>query len=235
MLANFWTKVTDAERRFRRSFGHSIDTPRDRFWAKVHYHVFDHAFLRILWTNFDEVAPGVYRSNLPTRGRFRRYAEMGIKTVINLRGEEIYANYLFEKEDCADFGLTLVNAKLWARRAPDAEALLHVIDVMRTVERPFMFHCKSGADRAGLCAATYLMVFEDQPVEVAAKQLSFRYIHLKSTKTGILDYLLEVYAARLQAAEHIRFEEWIATEYDRDAVQAGFDQRIPAAKLLAAA
>ena len=229
MLAKIWTRIGEAKRSLRRSFGQSIDTPMQRFWAQVHYNLFDHAFLRILWTNFDQVAPGVYRSNLPTRRRFRRYAKMGIKTVVNLRGEEKHANYLLEKENCADFGMTLLNAKLSARRAPTPEALLKVIDAMRGAERPFLMHCKSGADRAGLSAATYLMVFEDQPVDVAARQLSFRYLHLKSTQTGVHDYLLEVYAARLKTGGQIGFEDWVATEYDPEAVQTGFDNRIPAA------
>lgn len=224
MLGKLWTWIDTAERRLRHSFGRDIVTPKGRFWAKVHYHVFDHAFLRILWTNFYPVAPDVWRSNQPTHARFERYAEMGIRTVINLRGEDKHAHYLFERESCEALGLTLLNAKLWAREAAPRRRIIEVIDTLRAAERPMMFHCKSGADRAGMVAAMYLMIFEGQPVSVAKKQLSLKYIHLDFTKTGVQDYILEVYEARLTLGE-ISFEDWIRIEYRAKLVQAGWDTR----------
>ncbi|MFP7673882.1 tyrosine-protein phosphatase [Marivita sp. S0852] len=229
MLGRLWTKIEDAERKLRRSFGKDITTPRARRWSKFHYHFFDHAFLRMFWTNFFEIAPGVYRSNQPTHARFEKYKAMGIKTVINLRGEDKHAHYLFEKETCDALGLTLLNAKLQARHAVSRKKIVHVIDTLRQAEKPFVFHCKSGADRAGFVAALYLMVFEDQPVDVARKMLSLKYIHLDFTATGVQDYILDVYAARVARCP-IGFEDWIRTEYDGKAIQAGFDSKTPADK-----
>ncbi|MFZ5965056.1 tyrosine-protein phosphatase [Thalassococcus sp. BH17M4-6] len=228
MLMKLWTRIEDAERRLRRSFGKDIASPRGRFWAKLHYHVFDHAFLRVFWSNFFKVAPGVYRSNQPTHARFEKYAAMGIKTVINLRGEDNQAHYYFEKESAEALGLTLVNAKLWARTAAPRKRIVGVIDALRTAEKPLMFHCKSGADRAGFVAAMYLMVFENQPVEVAKKQLGLKYIHLDFTATGVQDYILDVYAART-ARDPIGFEDWIRTEYHGSAMQAAYESKIPPA------
>ncbi|MCI5112733.1 MAG: tyrosine-protein phosphatase [Marivita sp.] len=230
MLGRLWTKIEDAERKLRRSFGKDITDPRARRWSAFHYHVFDHAFLRTFWTNFFEVAPGVYRSNQPTHARFEKYKAMGIKTVVNLRGEDKYAHYLFEKETCEALGLKLLNAKLQARNAVSRKKIVHVIDTLRMAEKPFVFHCKSGADRAGFVAALYLMVFENKPVEIARKQLSIRYIHLDFTATGVQDYILEVYAAR-NARSPIGFEDWIRTEYDATAIQTGFDTKTPADQL----
>ena len=230
MLKRLWTKIEDAERKLRRSFGKDITDPGARRWSTFHYHVFDHAFLRTFWTNFFEIAPGVYRSNQPTHARFVKYKAMGINTVVNLRGEDKYAHYLFEKETCEALGLKLLNTKLQARNAVSRKKILHVIDTLRQAEKPFVFHCKSGADRAGFVAALYLMVFENQPIEVARKQLSLKYIHLDFTATGVQDYILDVYAART-ARDPIGFEEWIRTEYDGKAIQAGFDDRVPAHKL----
>ena len=127
-------------------------------------------------------------------------------------------------------GLRLLNAKLQARNAVSRKKIVHVIDTLRIAEKPFVFHCKSGADRAGFVSALYLMVFENQPVEVARKQLSLKYIHLDFTATGVQDYILEVYAAR-NARQPIGFEDWIRTEYDATAIQAGFNGKTPADKL----
>ncbi|MBE9635235.1 fused DSP-PTPase phosphatase/NAD kinase-like protein [Salipiger mangrovisoli] len=226
MLTKFWDKIETAERRFRRSFGKDISTPRARMLSKLHYNVFDHAFLRLFWHNFWQIAPGVWRSNQPTHARFEKYAKMGIKTVITLRGEEKYSHYLFEKESCEALGLTLLHAKLWARMAPSAERILHLIDTMRSAEKPMMFHCKSGADRAGFASAVYLMVFEGVPVEQARKQMGLKYAHLEFTKTGIQGYILDTYAARNRRAP-ISFEDWVRTEYSSKTVQAGFDAKRP--------
>ena len=227
MLTKLYHWFDRTERTMRRSFGRDISTPAGRRAAWWHYQLFDHAFLRTLWTNFFEIAPGVYRSNQPTHARLRRYRDMGVRTVINLRGPGRYAHYLFERESCAALGLTMVDVELRARHAVPAARILEMLEAMRRAERPFVFHCKSGADRAGFAAAAYLMVFEGRPVAEARKQLSLRYIHLKSTKTGVQDYILDVYEAR-QARGAIDFETWIAEEYDNRAIQAGFDARRPA-------
>ena len=49
-------------------------------------------------------------------------------------------------------------------------------------------HCKSGADRAGLAAALYLIYTQDYSLLDAKKQLTFKHLHIKYAKTGILDY-----------------------------------------------
>ncbi|MBP0483383.1 tyrosine-protein phosphatase [Sagittula salina] len=224
MLARLRDTLDRAERKLRYSFGHDITDPVARRWSRLHYHIFDHAFLRVLWSNFFQIAPGVYRSNQPTHARFERYAKMGIKTVVNLRGEDKWAHYLFEKESLESLGMTLVNAKLWARVAAPRQKIIDVIEALRAAEKPMMFHCKSGADRAGFVAAMYLLVFENAPLEVAQKQLGLKYIHLDFTKTGVQDYVLRVYGARLKIGE-IGFEEWIRHEYRSAALQDGWDNR----------
>jgi len=50
---------------------------RRAFWANQ---FLDHAILRHVWSNFDQIAPGVYRSNQPGHWRLKRYAKMGIHT-----------------------------------------------------------------------------------------------------------------------------------------------------------
>ncbi|MEL6649107.1 MAG: tyrosine-protein phosphatase, partial [Pseudomonadota bacterium] len=110
-----------------------------------------------------------------------------------------------------------------AHAAP-AEDIQKLIAAFRTIERPFVMHCKSGADRAGFAAAIYLLVIEGKPVSEARKMLSAKYIHFKWTKTGVLDHILDLYEAR-NAREAISFEDWVATEYDFLAVQKDFQDK----------
>jgi protein tyrosine/serine phosphatase len=221
MLRDIADRLDRWERNLRRSFGDDISTPAKRRQAWWHYQLMDHAFLRSIWTNLDTVAPGVYRSNQPTRARFERMKALGVRTVINLRGTDRFAHYLFEQEICAELGLRLVDLRLWARKAAPAENILAVIDAFRTVERPFLMHCKSGADRAGFASAVYLMTQEGRSVEEARRHLALRYLHLRWSKTGILDHTLAVYAQR-QRDTAIGFEDWLRQEYDPEAVSESF-------------
>lgn len=214
-------RIRKWERRLRNHYNTDLSTPELRRRANIYNLWFDHAILRTFWTNLFEIAPGVWRSNHPTHKRFAQMKAKGITHVLNLRGAAGAAHYLTERESCRELGLTLVDCNLNARRAVPAEAILKVIDTFRTIERPFVMHCKSGADRAGFASAIYLMVIEGRPVEEARKMLSLKYIHIRQSKTGILDYILDQYAAR-NAASPIGFEDWIRTEYDPEALTAGF-------------
>jgi protein tyrosine/serine phosphatase len=210
------------ERNLRSSYNVDLSTPENRRRAQIYYLWFDHAILRTFWTNFSEIAPGVFRSNQPTHRRLAAMRERGIKTVLNLRGASDGVPYLIERDSCRQLGLTLVDCNLQARHAPPRADLQEVIARFRDIEKPFVMHCKSGADRASFASAIYLMVIEGRSVEEARRMMSIRYIHLRWTRTGILDFILDQYAAR-QAETGVGFEDWIATEYDHMALQRAYE------------
>lgn len=197
-------------------------------WARLrdqlHLQFVDHGILRHLWTNMAEIAPGVWRSNQPDARRLARYKAMGIRTVLSLRGTPDSAAYRIEKAACEHLGLTFVTTQLHARKPASREALLRLFDLFRSMERPFVMHCKSGADRAGLAAALYLLAFRGATVAEARHQLSFRFLHIRATKTGVLDRMLDLYEQRLQQGP-IGIEAWIATEYEPAALAAAFARR----------
>lgn len=193
---------------------------RRAFWA---YQFMDHAILRHVWSNFDQIAPGVYRSNQPGHWRLKRYRAMGIKTVLYLRASSEKWAFHFERESLDSLGMTMISAPLHSRSAPTRDAVQSLIAAFRSIDKPFLMHCKSGADRAGLASAIYLMVILGQDVHAARQMLSLRYIHLRFTKTGVLDLMLDQYAAR-HAETAIGFEDWIDREYDANALQAAFDK-----------
>lgn len=224
MIRKLIKALDSKERELRQSFGQDITDPKERRRSMWHFNWLDHGVLRILWHNFAEVAPGVYRSNHPNHKRFTAYAAQGIKSILNLRGKAQQPHYLFEVESCDALGLRLVNSQMAARRAPRVKELTHLLDAFATIEKPFLMHCKSGADRTGLAAALYLLLYENMPLAEARKQLSFRYIHIKRTETGILDHFLDVYAARV-AEGPIAIDDWIRSEYDPDALTASFSEK----------
>jgi protein tyrosine/serine phosphatase len=224
MIARLGKTLKTWEVALRTSWGDDISTPALRRQALWHFHLFDHAWLRLLWTNFDEVAPGVYRSNQPDHARLEKLRDMGVRTIVNLRGTPRQSHYLFEEESCAALGLAMVNLKLHARRAAPRAEILNLIETFRTADKPFLMHCKSGADRAGLAAAIYLIAIDSRSVAEARRQLGPRYVHFRWSRTGICDHMLDVYEERL-AAGSIRFEEWVGTEYDAAELEASFTKK----------
>ncbi|MEM7732240.1 MAG: tyrosine-protein phosphatase [Pseudomonadota bacterium] len=216
-------RIGDWERNLRAYYNTDLSTSENRRRAHIYNMWFDHAVLRKFWTNFHPVADGVYRSNQPTHERFVKLKAMGIKSILNLRGESNAAHHLVEAESCRELGLNLVNVTLLARYAAPAENILKTIDAFRAIEKPFVLHCKSGADRAGFASAIYLLVIEGRPLREARRMLSARYIHFSWSKTGVLDHIFDLYEART-AKGPIPFEAWVATEYDHLAIQKDFEE-----------
>uniref|UniRef100_UPI00351598C8 tyrosine-protein phosphatase n=1 Tax=Limimaricola soesokkakensis TaxID=1343159 RepID=UPI00351598C8 len=111
--------------------------------------------------------------------------------------------------------------QLSARRAAPRGQILRLVELLREAERPVVMHCKSGADRAGFASALHLLA-EGRPIEEARRQLHPRFLHFRRSRTGILDHILDLYAAR-QERGPIGIENWIATEYDAEAAQSSFE------------
>lgn len=218
-----FARLKQWERNLRTSYNTDLSTPENRRRAHIYNQWFDHAVLRKRWTNLAEISPGVFRGNQPTHERFETLKANGLKSVLNLRGASASAHYYVEQESCEQLGLTLVNANLHARRAASRTEILRVIDAFATIEHPFIMHCKSGADRAGFASAMYLLEVEKRTVAEARKMMSVRFVHLKWTKTGILDYILDMYEERI-AKSPIGYRDWIASEYDGDEMQAAFQR-----------
>ncbi len=221
MLRKFTSWLDHKERAYRNSFGRDITDPVERARSYKHYDWMDHGILRRRWHNFEEVAPGVYRSNHPHHARFAAYAEMGIVSVLNLRGVSDQSHHLFEVESCEQLGLELVTVHLGARNTPLQHRLVALLDAFETLPKPFLMHCKSGADRTGLAAAFYLLLYTDASDADVRRQLSFRYLHIRKSSTGILDHVLETYLAARDATG-IGVREWVETGYDEAAVKASY-------------
>ena len=184
-------------------------------------HFVDHAFIRALNRNFHALDANVYRGSQPSPRFIKQLKNKGFKTIINLRGENKSASYILEKQACEKHGIRLINTKLNSRRIPEPDEFKQWLDYVNSCEKPVMFHCKSGADRAGIAAAMYVLIKTDLGVEAAQQQLSLKYYHLSHSKTGILDHFIDAYA---QFNEHspIAFVDWYEQHCDRQAITESF-------------
>ena len=195
-----------------------LATPRQRLAAWADLMLVDHGVFRAIYLNRHEVAPGIWRSAQPSPGDLQRLADQGLKTVLNLRGVRRCSSYLLEVDACQRFGLTLIDLPIGSREGPPLDRIERAAEVFTRAERPLLMHCKSGADRAGMMAALYLLIHERRPVAEAAKQLSLRFGHVQAARTGVLDAVLAAFAASGTAD----FLAWARTAYDPDAIKAAF-------------
>jgi protein tyrosine/serine phosphatase len=179
----------------------TFNTPEGRRQALRDFAFGDHAFLRALYDNSHEFAPGVWRSYQPSPAHLGKWVKRGVRTVVNLRGDKPSAALFIEEEACAKLGLTLVHARVYSREAPSAATLVDLRALFETIEYPALFHCKSGADRVGLVAALYLFMKGGRPLDEALGQLSLRYGHISAGKTGVIDAAFDAYRAHARQAQ----------------------------------
>lgn len=169
-------------------------TPEGRARAWRELMISDHGLLRFAFRNTHVVAPGkMWRTVQPAPADIARFAKMGVKTVINLRGDAPSGYLYLEEEACGRHGLALENFRVYSREAPTPAILHGARALFRRIAYPAVMHCKSGADRAGLMSALYLFFEEGVPFDRALGQLSVRYGHVRQGKTGVIDHALEKY------------------------------------------
>lgn len=182
----------------------------------------DHGFLRESFQNLHRISDEMWRSNQPNPRQVAEHARLrGIKTILNLRGDSSKGYYLLEKEACEAAGIDLIDFRVYSRDTPTVERIFEAKALFERITYPALMHCKSGADRAGLMSVLYMIFRMNEPVSVAAQQLSKKYLHLREGKTGLLDAFFEAYLAA-EKATGIGFEDWVKTEYDRQQLKADF-------------
>lgn len=181
----------------------------------------DHGIFRLVYLNRHKLGRDAWRSAQPAPHQLRAIAALGVKTVVNLRGERVCGGYYLEEAACARLGLKLENYQVRSRAAPSKDELLGARDLFQRVTYPILLHCKSGADRAGLMSTLYLICHEGVPVAEARHQLAARFGHFRQSDTGILDFFFERYLED-NARSPMDFFAWVENVYDPDELKSQF-------------
>lgn len=182
----------------------------------------DHGFLRVGFKNLHQVAEGMWRANQPQPHHLRYMkSELGLRTLINLRGESQKGYYLLEQEVCASLDVQLIDFKMFSRDIPTPQRIMEANALFDSIAYPAVMHCKSGADRTGITAALYLILKCGVPVETARKQLSLKYLHIRQGKTGVLDYYFDRYLADRERSG-IGFLDWATDERNVSEIKSDF-------------
>jgi protein tyrosine/serine phosphatase len=204
---------------------YDLSSRRGRLKAYLHYLWNDHAYLRVGFQNAHWITPELVRTNQPWPFQLKWWKARGIKTIINLRGGFDGSFYALEKDACARLGLTMVDFVVTSREVPSRARVLGAKALFDSIAYPALLHCKSGADRAGIMGVLYAHFRLGLPIREAMKELSFRYLHIKAGKTGVLDYTFERYLAEGEPAG-LSFLDWVQSPaYDPDRIKADFRAR----------
>jgi tyrosine-protein phosphatase SIW14 len=105
--------------------------------------------------NFQKVDDHVYRGAQPTDSGFRDLAQLGIKTIVDLRdiGEHSQAN---EEKIVTGLGMRYVSIPMHGLSTPKGDKVAAVQALFNdTTSGPVFVHCKRGADRTGMVVAVY--------------------------------------------------------------------------------
>lgn len=104
--------------------------------------------------NFYQVNSSFYRGGQPTETGVKELAEMGVKTIIYLRGADEKARA--EEKWARDAGIKFINVPMnnWTRpKNAQIEKILNLINASEN--QPVFIHCKRGKDRTGTIVAVY--------------------------------------------------------------------------------
>lgn len=125
--------------------------------------------------NFAQINENLYRGAQTTEIGVKELAKLGVKTIINLRGED--KNSRREKEWAQNAGVKFiaVDLKNWFKpKTEDIEQIIKYIDALEN--QPVFVHCRRGADRTGTVVAVYRITHDDFTAKQAideAKEFDF--------------------------------------------------------------
>lgn len=203
----------------------NIDSRFGRFTAQAYAWTVEHNGVNTVRLNLHKISENAYRSAQPTTYQLRRVIkEYGINTVVNLRG---YARNsplrALEESVCKEMGVKLVYVVVYSRKIPDANTIRNIKETLEGVEYPALFHCKSGADRAGLFSTLYRHYMHGDTIEEAmASQLKFYpYGHMKGSKTGLIDHFFKAYI-EYKKSHDISLIDWCENVMDKESLENSF-------------
>jgi uncharacterized protein (TIGR01244 family) len=139
--------------------------------------------------NFHQVNENLYRGAQPHRGGLKKLSELGIKTIINLRGESDDTRK--EQAEAEASGMRYFNIPMSGLGRPTDEQVERALAIIDARENwPVFVHCQRGADRTGVIIAVYRILRNQWTAEQAideAKRFGLAGIQFRK-KDYISDY-----------------------------------------------
>jgi tyrosine-protein phosphatase SIW14 len=143
--------------------------------------------------NFHKVDERIYRGGQPRSGGIQVLSELGIKTIINLRGADEQTRA--EEAEAKAAGLSYFNIPMPGLNRPTHEQVARVMAVLEDEENgPFFIHCKRGSDRTGTIIALYRISHDKWTANQAMSEA--KNYGLSWVEFGMKDYISDYYRDR---------------------------------------
>lgn len=145
--------------------------------------------------NFHKVSEKLYRGAQPLSGAAAKLAELGVKTIINLRGEDDLSRV--EQNEVETAGLRYFGVAMPGLSAPSDEQVARVMAIINNPDsQPVFIHCKRGSDRTGTIAAIYRIANEGWTAERAIAEA--RLHGMSWAEFGMRSYISDYYKQQVR-------------------------------------
>lgn len=147
--------------------------------------------------NLHKVGDHLYRGAQPLNGYAKKLGELGVKTVINLRGEDEMSRT--EQKEAETVGLKYFNIAMPGLSAPSDEQVNRVMAIIDNADnQPVFIHCKRGSDRTGTIVAVYRISHDGWNAERAISEA--KHYGMSWAEFGMRGYISDYYKQQLSRA-----------------------------------
>ena len=116
--------------------------------------------------NFGQVNATLYRGGQPTEAGVKKLAQMGVKTIIDLRGEDERAQT--EEAWARSAKIKFVNISMANWFKPNTADIERIVkEINQPENQPVFIHCRRGADRTGTVIAVYRIAYDNWTAQQA--------------------------------------------------------------------
>jgi len=158
----------------------------------------------------------VYRSaQLSGNNLQKNINKYQFKSIINLRGKRREEWYQTESKISKKNNVELYNVRLSAIQFPTSTEVDSLVHILQTAKKPFLLHCRGGADRTGMASALVLSIEKDASLQEMKNQFSWKYFVFRSLSTGKLFFSSYEQFLHKSGLSHNRANllSWIKDEY----------------------
>ncbi|HEY9784934.1 MAG TPA: tyrosine-protein phosphatase [Candidatus Obscuribacterales bacterium] len=108
--------------------------------------------------NFQRVNSQLLRGAVPSAKGLKELRDAGVKTIVNLRGEDSSPD---EEAEARALGLEYFNIPFGHLKKPDIDKISTVLNIIQNPQyQPVFVHCRQGADRTGMIVGIYRVLHD---------------------------------------------------------------------------
>jgi protein tyrosine/serine phosphatase len=155
------------------------------------------AFANVKIDNFGQMDENYYRGAQPGPNDYKSLADLGIKTIIDLRNDPTD----YEKSAAEAVGIKYINLPMSGWQKPDDADIQKFLDIANNpATGKFFAHCKAGIHRTGMTGAIYRMTKYGWTYDQAYQEMKNYHFTSGLVHGGLKSYVKK-YSNKLQASK----------------------------------